>query len=76
MIVCWEAGHECQSGEYRDHTGTSAKDEIWVGYDPKRVHQALRKSAGALIDVDRTRLQADLKSERKQDSVDELLSSI
>ena len=42
--------------------------DIWAGYDPKRAQAALRKSAGALRDVDREELLADIHSAREQDS--------
>ena len=42
--------------------------DIWAGYNPERVRQALRKSAGALADVDREELLADLREQREQNS--------
>lgn len=42
--------------------------DIFAGYEPKRVKEALRKSAGALRGVDRKRLLSDLRAEREQDS--------
>ncbi len=41
---------------------------IFAGYEPRRVKEALRKSAGALREVDRERLASDLRAEREQDS--------
>jgi hypothetical protein len=40
----------------------------WVGYDPKRVKEALRQSAGALRGVDREGLLRDIHLAREQDS--------
>jgi len=42
--------------------------DIWAGYDPERARQALRKSAGALRDVDRTELLLEIHAAREQDS--------
>ena len=42
--------------------------EIFAGYDPKRTREALRKSAGALVGVDRHALLADIHAARKQAS--------
>jgi excisionase family DNA binding protein len=44
------------------------QDPIWANYDPIRVRQALRKSAGALAGVDRTKLLSDLRAAREQRS--------
>lgn len=41
---------------------------IWVGYDPERVREALRRSAGALAGVDRDALLADIHGARQQAS--------
>ncbi len=41
---------------------------LFVGYEPKRVKEALRRSAGALRGIDRERLLSDLRAERDQDS--------
>lgn len=43
-------------------------DNIWAGYDPQRVAEALKASAGALRGVDVDELLADLKEQRIQDS--------
>src|SRR5262245_45874917 len=42
--------------------------DIWAGYDPERVRQALVASAGILRGVDVERLKADLAAQRVQDS--------
>jgi excisionase family DNA binding protein len=41
---------------------------IWANYDPQRVCQALKQSAGALAGVDRQALLEDIHVARKQDS--------
>lgn len=41
---------------------------IWAGYDPERVVQALRRSAGALVGVDRDTLLTDIHGGREQSS--------
>lgn len=45
-----------------------AKEDIWANYDPERVRQALRASAGALAHIDVDELRADIRSQRGQDS--------
>ena len=40
--------------------------DVWAGYDPQRVRQALRRSAGALADVDPTALLKDIHAQRQQ----------
>lgn len=42
--------------------------DIFADYEPKRAKAALRKSAGALREVDREKLLGDLRAEREQDS--------
>lgn len=42
--------------------------DIWANYDPQRVRQALRQSAGALAGVDRDALWADIRAARRQAS--------
>ena len=42
--------------------------EIFANYDPKRAREALRKSAGALVGVDRQALLKDIHAARKQGS--------
>jgi predicted DNA-binding antitoxin AbrB/MazE fold protein len=39
---------------------------IWAGYNPDEVIAALKESAGALADVDRERLLADIHEARAQ----------
>jgi hypothetical protein len=41
---------------------------IWADYDPEKVREGLRKSAGALKGVGRDALQRDIRNQRKQDS--------
>ncbi len=43
-------------------------DDIWAGYDLKRVQQALTASAGALKGIDRDEFLADLKEQGQQGS--------
>src|SRR5262245_6868015 len=42
--------------------------DIWADYDPKRVRQGLKDSAGALAGVDRDELLRDIYAQREQDS--------
>lgn len=42
--------------------------DVWAGYDPKKVREALRESAGALRGVDRDRLLKDIYAAREQES--------
>lgn len=42
--------------------------DIWADYDPERVRQALKASAGALVGIDRQQLLADLRAQREQAS--------
>jgi hypothetical protein len=44
------------------------KEDIWAGYDPEKVREALRKSAGALAGVDTHSLLAEIHAARKQAS--------
>ena len=44
------------------------KVDIWAGYDPKKVKEALRKGAGALAGIDREGLVPDIHEEREQAS--------
>jgi hypothetical protein len=44
------------------------KQGIWVDYDPEKVREGLRKSAGALKGVDIEALKQDIRDQRKQDS--------
>lgn len=47
---------------------TMKKQDIWVGYDPEKVKEALRKSAGALRDIDGEALKRDIDQARGQDT--------
>jgi hypothetical protein len=42
--------------------------DIWATYDPQKVREGLRKSAGALKGVDIEVLKQDIRDQRKQDS--------
>ena len=42
--------------------------DIWAHYDPEKVREGLRKSAGALKDVDIAALKQDIRDQREQDS--------
>ena len=53
---------------YRFTPQPPAKEDIWKDYDPEKVREALRQSAGALRGIDRNKLLADLREERGQDS--------
>lgn len=44
------------------------KQDIWADYDPGRVRQGLKSSAGALAGVDRDTLIKDIHGQRQQDS--------
>jgi hypothetical protein len=44
------------------------EDALFAGYDPSRVRDALRESAGALEGVDVTALKRALRAQRAQDS--------
>ena len=43
-------------------------EDIWAGYDPEKVREALRQSTGILAGVDREGLLSDLRAGREQDS--------
>lgn len=43
---------------------TEEDTDIWADYDPEKVREALRHSAGALKDVDRDKLINDLRAQR------------
>jgi len=45
------------------------EDALFEGYDPRRVRDALRESAGALSGVDVTALKEALRAQRAQDSL-------
>jgi hypothetical protein len=42
--------------------------DIWAEYDPEKVRQGLKRSAGALIGVEHEALKQDIKSQRQQES--------
>jgi hypothetical protein len=44
------------------------KPDIWANYDPEKVREGLRKSAGALKGVDIEALKRDIQDQRGQDS--------
>ena len=44
------------------------KPDIWADYDPEKVREGLRKSAGALKGVDIEELKRDIRDQRGQDS--------
>ena len=44
------------------------QDALFESYDPSRVREALRKSAGALGGVNVTTLKRELRAQREQDS--------
>jgi len=43
------------------------KPDIWANYDPEKVREGLRKSAGALKGVDVAALKRDIRDQRGQD---------
>jgi len=45
-----------------------AKDDIWAGYDPERVRQALDEFVGSFDDVEADRLIADIYESRERGS--------
>jgi hypothetical protein len=42
-------------------TGVVNPNDLWAGYDPDQVQQALRQSAGALTGVDRDELMREIE---------------
>ena len=44
----------------------SGREDLWTGYDPKRVRAGLKESAGALSGVDTEQLLADIHASREQ----------
>jgi hypothetical protein len=44
------------------------QQDIWADYDPEKVRQGLKTSAGALKGVDIEALKKDIKSQRQQGS--------
>lgn len=57
-----------KNGEHYRLNREEAKEDIWEGYDPELVKEALKRSAGALAHVDRNELLADLRKQREQHS--------
>jgi hypothetical protein len=53
---------------YRVASEPTTRPDIWANYDPERVLEVLRRSAGALTGVDRDELLADIHAARQQDS--------
>jgi hypothetical protein len=49
---------------------TPKKPDIWANYDPEKVREGLRKSAGALQGVDHEALKKDIHRLRQDDSRD------
>jgi hypothetical protein len=47
---------------------TPAHQDIWADYDPQRVKQGLKQSAGALHGADRVKLLQEIHTQRQQDS--------
>lgn len=45
-----------------------AAEKTWDSYDPVKVREALRRSAGALAGVDHEALLADIYNQREQDT--------
>ncbi len=51
------------------YSASEAKDEeIWSGYDPLAVKEALRQSAGAFAGMDTEQWKRDVRAGREQDS--------
>jgi excisionase family DNA binding protein len=48
--------------------GEPPETDIWAGYDPTRVKEALRRAAGALAGIDRGALLRDIRAGREQES--------
>lgn len=44
------------------------RQHIWEGYDPKKVKETLRKSAGILSGIDSAALLQDIHKSRQQES--------
>jgi hypothetical protein len=59
---CWK------KTEYSFDLAREKPQDIWANYDPEKARQGLRKSAGALKDVDHEALKKDIHSQRSQDS--------
>lgn len=60
--------HILVRGDERYRISRDPQEDIGANYDPERVIQALRESAGALAHVDIEELKADLRAQRRQDS--------
>ena len=45
-------------------------DDVWAGYDPKRVREGLRRSAGAFAGIDAAAFKEDLRYWRGDDDDD------
>lgn len=43
-------------------------DDIWAGYDPERMREALRQTAGSWREIDTEALKAEIREMRGQDS--------
>jgi hypothetical protein len=50
---------------------TMHKPDIWADYDPEKVRQGLKKSAGALKGVDTETLKKDIHRLREEESRDQ-----
>ncbi|MDQ3702972.1 MAG: hypothetical protein M3442_18925 [Chloroflexota bacterium] len=53
---------------YRLESQQSQSEDIWKGYDPDQVIQALQQSAGALTGIDREQFLEELHAQREQES--------
>ena len=51
-----------------DRPKVADETNIWAGYDPAKVKEALRASAAALAGVDHEQLLRDMHEARAQDS--------
>ncbi|TAK36631.1 MAG: hypothetical protein EPO21_01820 [Chloroflexota bacterium] len=51
---------------YRLNRG--GKEDIWAGYDPEKVREALAKAAGSWADIDTESLIADIHRAREEGS--------
>jgi hypothetical protein len=55
-------------GEAEDLDAPNGSSDIWASYDPGKVQEALRQSAGALKGVDREQLLQNIHAAREQES--------
>ena len=62
-----DRGEAAEAAIWND-VGARGADNVWERYDPKRVKEALRRSAGALTGIDRDELLKDIYESRGQDS--------